>query len=70
MLKLNTKHKPYKLSSVLKNKLEETGVAAWLAFSDRATFHVSSKVKHHNVHVLFLKNPHQVIEVVFVSQMF
>lgn len=62
MLKLNNEHKQYKFSIVLKNKLEETGVAALLAFSDIATFHVSDKVKHHDVHVLVLKNPHQVIE--------
>lgn len=47
---------------MLKNKLKETGVAAWLAFSDSATFHLSGKVKHHIVYVLVFKNPHQVIE--------
>jgi hypothetical protein len=62
MLQLSNKHKQYKFSSVLKNKLKETGVTAWLAFSDSATFHLSGKVKHHNVCVLIFKNPHQVFE--------
>jgi DNA primase len=50
------------VSSVLKNRLKEAGVAAWLAFSGSATFHLSSKVKHHNVYVLVFKNSYQVLE--------